>query len=112
MKRSIYFEIGHTSLGNPVSIPLGGSSEKLKKFLDKYSIPEQMDIFCLTEFLTQKAVNSYSESIEAELTKRVFEIVYQMFKEGLFQRQLMEKNLPTSAARVIYGKQLCHIAYR
>ena len=112
MNRPIFFEIGRTSLGNLVKIPEEQDNKTLESFVEGFSLSEQSDIFCMTEFLTHKFKDRVSGGPEQTLTAEVFSIGYRKFKYGLFQEQLNERNLPTSAARIIYGRSLCHIAYQ
>ena len=112
MNKPISFEIGRTCFGLSVKIPLEQEREKLWLFVEGFSVAEQVDIFCMTEFLCQRSTVRNKGGFEAQVTATVFEIGLQKFKEGLFHERLIELKLPTSTTRVSYGKSLCHIVYR
>ena len=112
MHHPILIEIGRTSLGKVVKIQIGLDFDALNLFVEKFSLEEQTDIFCLTEYLSRRFESRGDISMESKMIRDVFTIGFRKFKTGLYQNFLTSKGLFTSISRVAYGKSLSHVAYR
>ena len=112
MEQSICSEIGRTSLGNTVRLPLDRDLSHLETFINEFSISDQTDVLCLSEFLQRRFELREDDSLEAKANRNIFEILFERFLDGIFQEDLNRRNLVTSIDRVNYGRSLCHAAYR